>query len=402
MCEKELIHFTNCLILRDHKLIEDDLLVRDGKIVDPQEVFYQERKWAGRKIDCSGNIVAPGFIDLQINGAFGLDFSCDVKDQASADHCLKTVGTGILAHGVTSYCPTVVTSPPSVYHTVLPCLKPRGGGADGATNLGVHVEGPFISKQKKGAHPAQHIKSPVEGLSSLKEMYGPGLDNVAIITIAPELEGSMDAIDGCVDRGIVVSVGHTEAQLAQGEEAVRRGARLVTHLFNAMVSFHHRDPGLVGLLTSQKLDDKKVWYGIIADGVHTHPAALRIAFKTNFSTLVLVTDAICAMGFQDGKYQFGQQVIEVRGDEAYVAGTNTLTGSVATMHKSVLKFKKSSRCSIVECLEAASLHPASALGLEASKGTLNFGADADLVILDLDSLAVKSTWIGGKKVYEAV
>ena len=102
---------------------------------------------------------------------------------------------------------------------------------------------------------------------------------------------------------------------------IRKGARLVTHLFNAMQSFHHRDPGLVGLLTSEKLADSKVWCGIISDGVHTHPAALRIAYKTSFEQMVLVTDAIIAMGFQDGRYKFGQQTIEVKGDQAFVADT---------------------------------------------------------------------------------
>jgi len=401
MCDGELLQLTNCLILRDHQLIEEDLLVRNGKILNPQQVFFGERDWAvRRKYDCGGKIVAPGFIDLQINGAFGADFSNDVTDEETAEACLSKVGKGILSHGVTSYCPTVVTSPSSVYHKLLPHLRPRKGGAHGATVLGVHVEGPFISKEKKGAHPEHCIRSPINGYQSIEEMYGPGLKNVSIITIAPELDGSMQAIEGCVNKGITVSVGHTTAQLVQGEEAVRRGARLVTHLFNAMQSFHHRDPGLVGLLTSEKLNNNKVWYGIIADGIHTHPAALRIAYKTNFPSLVLVTDAICAMGFKDGKYQFGQQEIEVRGSEAYVAGTNTLTGSVATMHKSIGKFKKSSRCTIVESLEAASLHPAQSLGLT-HKGSLDIGSDADFVIIDPSNLMLVSTWIGGEKVYEA-
>ena len=249
-------------------------------------------------------------------------FSCDITDQETAESVLELVGAGILSHGVTSYCPTVVTSPSSVYHQVLPHLKPRQGGPHGATVLGVHVEGPFINKEKKGAHPPAHIMDPCEGMRSVLDMYGPGFSNVRIITLAPELTGSLEVVEGCVERGVTVSLGHTMAQLAEGEEAVRKGARMVTHLFNAMSSFHHRDPGLVGLLTSEKLAGKRVWYGIIADGVHAHPAALRIAYKTNFDNLVLVTDAVSAMGFKDGRYQFGQQTIEVRGERAYVADTN--------------------------------------------------------------------------------
>ena len=210
----------------------------------------------------------------------------------------------------------------------------------------------------------------------------------------------MEVVDGCVERGVCVSLGHTMAELPQGEEAVRRGARMVTHLFNAMQSFHHRDPGLVGLLTSEKLDGNRIWYGIIADGVHAHPAAIRIAYKTNFENLVLVTDAILAMGFKDGRYRFGQQEIEVRGDKAYVADTDTLTGSVATMQSSITKFIKFSRCSTVEALEAASLHPAQAMGIEKKKGTLEYESDADFVILSPEDLSIQSTWIGGECVFD--
>jgi len=366
-------------------------------------------------LDCRGCIVAPGFIDLQINGAFGVDFSCDITDRESGENVLRKIGQGILAHGVTAYCPTVVTSPPSVYSSVLPNIPRAPGGLHGAAVLGVHVEGPFISLQKKGAHPEEHITSPTNGIRSLDEVYGDGLENVALITLAPELEWALEVIEACVRRGIVVSVGHTMSTISQGEEAVRRGARLVTHLFNAMQSFHHRDPGLVGLLTSEKLANSQVWCGIIADGVHTHPASIRIAYKTNFKSLVLVTDAILAMGYKDGKYQFGQQEIEVRGDQAWVAGTSTLTGSVATMQRSVTKFLKYSRCSLVEALEVASLHPARALGVEQRKGTLNVsptqcrnsvkcppkvGADADFILLEPNSLEVCSTWIAGQCVFE--
>ena len=229
----------------------------------------KERITADKVVDCGGNIVAPGFIDLQINGAFGVDFSCDVTDKESGERIVGKVGHGILAHGVTAYCPTVVTSPPSVYSAVLPHITPAPGGRHGATVLGVHVEGPFISRHKKGAHPEEFVISPEDGIRTLEAVYGEGLANVALITLAPELEWAMEVVEACVTRGIIVSVGHTmstisqvgncqQPTLHQGEEAVRRGARMVTHLFNAMQSFHHRDPGLIGLLTSEKLGDNKV------------------------------------------------------------------------------------------------------------------------------------------------
>ena len=399
MTQVNVTQFTDCLILRDHQLIKEDLWVSGGKIINPGPLFFQNKRNATTKVKCNGNIIAPGFIDLQINGAFGVDFSCNITDDASAEEVLSIVGKGILSHGVTSYCPTVVTSPKDVYHNVLPRIVPKQGGLHGATVLGVHVEGPFINKAKKGAHPEQHILSPTEGMPSVEDMYGPGLDNVKLVTLAPELPGSLEVVSGLVGRDIVVSLGHTMAELAEGEEAVRKGARMVTHLFNAMQSFHHRDPGLVGLLTSEKLAGNRVWCGIIADGVHAHPAAIRIAYKTNFDQLALVTDAIIAMGFKDGRYKFGQQSIDVRGDKAYVAETQTLTGSVATMQSSITKFIKFSRCSVVEALEAASLHPAMIMNIADRKGSLKYGADADFVILRPGDLGVISTWIDGHCVY---
>ena len=147
-----------------------------------------------RVLDCRGCIVAPGFIDLQINGAFGVDFSCDITDRESGENVLRKIGQGILAHGVTAYCPTVVTSPPSVYSSVLPNIPRAPGGLHGAAVLGVHVEGPFISLQKKGAHPEEHITSPTNGIRSLDEVYGDGLENVALITLAPELEWALEVI----------------------------------------------------------------------------------------------------------------------------------------------------------------------------------------------------------------
>ncbi len=173
-------------------------------------------------------------------------------------------------------------------------------------------------------------------------------------------------VSECSRRGICVSVGHSSATLTEGECAVNHGATLITHLFNAMTSFHHRDPGLLGLLTSRKLDPgRRVFYGLIADGAHTHPAAVRIAYRTNFPAMCLVTDAVTGLGLEDGKYTLGEQPIEVRQEKAFVAGTNTLCGAVVSLFGAVKKAIKYSQCSLVEALEAASLHPAQVNTLKA-------------------------------------
>ncbi|XP_049937574.1 N-acetylglucosamine-6-phosphate deacetylase [Schistocerca serialis cubense] len=397
MTQSQLLQFVNCSILRNHEIIREDIWVRDGKIVNPEKMFFDEKISADVQIDCRGALISPGFIELQINGGFGVDFSCDFED---VEEGLRVVAKGILAHGVTSFCPTVVTSPAHVYDKVLPRLKKQAGGPKGATILGVHVEGPFINPLKKGAHPEQFIKTFEKGFDSVLETYG-CLDNVRIVTVAPELEKAPEVIEKFVERGITVSLGHSMASLGEGEAAVKHGASFITHLFNAMLPFHHRDPGLVGLLASDAVpDDHVVYFGIISDGIHTHPAALRIAHRTHPKGLVLVTDAISALGLEEGMHQLGQLSVEVKAGCAYIAGTDTLCGSIATMSECVKFFKEATSCSIVEALEAATLHPAKALGIDQTKGSLHFGADADFIFLGKD-MDLWSTWISGECVYQA-
>uniref|UniRef100_A0A8C6TJ52 N-acetylglucosamine-6-phosphate deacetylase n=1 Tax=Neogobius melanostomus TaxID=47308 RepID=A0A8C6TJ52_9GOBI len=415
--DASITQFVNCRILRDHRLQREDLWVREGRILDPEKLFFDEKGFADERVDCGGKIVAPGFIDVQINGGFGVDFSQPTAEVAAG---VRLVGKRILEHGVTSFCPTLVTSPPSVYHQVLPQIAVENGGPCGAGVLGVHVEGPFISAGKKGAHPEKFLQTfSCPGLSDLLRTYG-SLDPISVVTLAPELDHSASVVRELSQRGVTVSLGHSIANLSQAEDAVQHGASFITHLFNAMLPFHHRDPGIVGLLTSDRVPPgRTVFYGMISDGIHTNPAALRIAHRAHprgqgfrsyrsmqiilhvpfsFPGLVLVTDAITAMGLPPGRHTLGQQVIEIQGLHAYVAGTKTLSGSIATMDMCVRHFRQASGCSVEEALEAASLHPAQLLGISHRKGSLEYGCDADLVMLD-DDLNVRATYISGAEVW---
>jgi N-acetylglucosamine-6-phosphate deacetylase len=228
---------------------------RPSKIVTRERINFQQ-------IDCHNAIIAPGYIDLQINGklkakfngtadeylkrgnaalsfsspfffigGYGVDFSYDVN---TVEVGVAKVSKGLLAHGVTSFCPTLVTSPTETYQQVLPQIKKREGGKHGATVLGVHVEGPFISIDKKGAHPAHCIREFDDGFRTVEEVYG-DISNISIITLAPEKQRAPDAIDELVKRNITVSLGHSMADLSDGETAVKHGATLITHLFNAML-----------------------------------------------------------------------------------------------------------------------------------------------------------------------
>ncbi|KAM4026176.1 N-acetylglucosamine-6-phosphate deacetylase [Anomaloglossus baeobatrachus] len=393
-----IVQFRNCRILRDHKLQWEDLWVRQGKILNPEKLFFDEKGAADVQVDCQGRIVAPGFIDVQINGGFGVDFSQETDE---VEEGISLVARNVLPHGVTSFCPTIVTSPSSVYHKVLPQIFVRDGGPEGAGVLGIHLEGPYISAEKKGAHPEHCLRSfSAGGFPELLDTYG-SLDKVIIVTMAPEMGRSEEVIRELVKRGVCVSLGHSVANLSQAEAAVDSGASFITHLFNAMLPFHHRDPGIVGLLTSDQIPSgRTVYYGMIADGIHTNPAALRIAHRAHPNGLVLVTDAITAMGLGPGKHTLGQQEILIDGFNAYVAGTHTLAGSIATMDMCVRHFHEATGCALEDALEAASLHPAQVLGLQHRKGTLDFGADADFIQLD-DNLNVKATYIAGDVVWSS-
>lgn len=265
--------------------------------------------------------------------------------------------------------------------------------------LGVHLEGPFINREKKGAHPEQLVRDKlITSWETVANCYG-YLDDTSIVTIAPELDGNK-IISQLHNRGIVVSIGHSKACLNEGLKALDNGANFITHLFNAMLPFHHRDPGLVGLITARPQEEYPIYYGIIVDNVHTHEAALRIAYRSNPKGCVLVTDAISAMGLPEGvKHQLGDQVIEIREKKAFVAGTDTLCGSIATMDQCVRNFRKATGCNVVEAIDCATLHPARVMGISNRKGTLNYGSDADFIILDKE-LNVLATFIEGQLVWK--
>ncbi|KAI9250379.1 hypothetical protein EDC94DRAFT_316533 [Helicostylum pulchrum] len=414
----------NGRILRDHKIVENSYVwIQDGKIIDAFHSFFDNHQEPDTIIDAQGCIISPGYIDLQINGAFGYDFSevDETIDKLAQD--IELVAKGLLQFGCTAFCPTVVTSAPQVYSKVLPLLRHRPGNAQtGAEILGAHCEGPFISTEKKGAHDQTMIQNADDGIESLDRAYGPELlkgDTVRIMTVAPEINGILQVIPQLVQRNITVSLGHSAATIEQAEAGVSAGATFMTHLFNAMNPFHQRDPGLVGILGASDLPapqqperhplpsssspdgnrpDPRPFYGIICDGVHVHPNSVRIAYYSHPRGCVLVTDALAGAYLQPGIYQLGGRDVEVRGvSGAYVKGTNTLAGSTVSIDHCVRNFKLFTRCTVVEALEAATLHPAQTLGIQDTKGTLNAGADADILFLN-DDLEIQKVFVRGVQV----
>eukprot|EP01064_Diplonema_japonicum_P008811 TRINITY_DN16248_c6_g1_i2.p1 TRINITY_DN16248_c6_g1~~TRINITY_DN16248_c6_g1_i2.p1 ORF type:complete len:706 (+),score=168.72 TRINITY_DN16248_c6_g1_i2:56-2173(+) len=400
----------NIKLLRGKDLVSDDLWVRNGRVINPAQRFWEAREvseYAAETIvDGKGAVCSPGFIDIQLNGAFGIDFT----DPALTAESVVTVSKGILSHGCTSYCPTVITSAPEVYRKTLPLLLPQKGGlASGANMLGAHLEGPFLSELKYGAHDKNLVRSPNNGFKDVVNMYG-RMDAVALVTLAPELEGSLAAIKDLTARGIKVSLGHSNATLSEAEAGVTAGSNLVTHLFNAMRSFKHRDPGLVGVLGSNLKE--KPYYGIIVDGLHTHPASVRIAYRAHPEGCVLVTDAMEAMGMPPGKYKLAGKEVDVvatqlpaaygggTANKATLTGTDTLAGAVPTLIDCVRNLIKFTGCSTADALVTATWNPAKALAVHRTKGHLGFGADADFVLLDPTTLDPLATYVDGVRCWE--
>ncbi|KAH0480233.1 MAG: hypothetical protein KVP17_000909 [Porospora cf. gigantea B] len=388
----EVTLFMNCRVLQDETVRRGELWMRGPTIIDPSTV---SRK-ADKIIDCRNGIVAPGFIDIQLNGAFGVDFLMHEDRAAGLAHVRKELPST----GVVAFCPTLITCPAEIFaEASIHYPKLAGNGKSGATVLGTHLEGPFISPEKKGAHPIECIKNFDEGFKTVTDHYGEDLSNVSIVTLAVEKEGSPEIVEELVSRGVKVSLGHSVASLSDAQKAVAAGANCVTHLFNAMPAFHHRDPSLPGLLVDREKD--RVHFGIIADGLHTHPCALQIAYRMHSEGLCLITDAIGPMGLPAGNYKLGTVDCVVEGEplRAYVKGTDTLCGAVCPMDECVRYFYKQVECSLAYVLSAASLHPARCLGIQDRKGHLGVGADADIVILD-DSLQVLKTFVAGEVAYE--
>jgi N-acetylglucosamine-6-phosphate deacetylase len=356
------------------------VVIREGEIVDllrdPQygELPEEHREFAG--------LLCPGFIDLQINGAFGADIGPDPD-------AIMTLVTKLPATGVTSFMPTLISSPPERYEEFFAALE-ETTVEGGARILGAHLEGPFLAFRRKGAHDPANLRS--VDLGFLGELLRSG--KVKIMTLAPELPDSLEAIELLLDEGAVASAGHTEATYEEVTRAVDAGLGLGTHLYNAMRPLANREPGTVGAL----LTDDRVRTGIIVDGVHVHEAPLRLAHRAKGSEgLILVTDAMEAAGMPSGDYELGGRRVRLE-DGAVRLPDGTLAGSALTMDEAVRNAVRFLDVSLSQAARMASEVPAAALDLD-HKGRIAVGCDADFVVLDAQGTVVE-TIVAGETVYK--
>src|ERR671916_1867538 len=344
----------------------------DSLVADAHEVHYYGEA-----------LILPGFVDLQVNGAFGIDV-------ASESDRLPELSRALLSTGTTSYLPTVISSPEGLYEESLPAIgTPVGAGAE---VLGVHLEGPFISLRKRGAHAAAHVARPdTELLAHLLDL-GP----VRMITLAPELEDADRLISLAANRGVVVSAGHSDVAFEEAYDALDGQVAGVTHLFNAMSAMHHREPGLPGAAFAHP----RAVCGLIADGLHVHPEMVGLAFRMlGPDRLCLVTDAIAAAGVPAGEYRLATRTVYSDGDVPRL-GSGSIAGSVLTMREAFMNILAFTGCTVAEAARMTSTSPARLVGEGRRKGRLVPGYDADVTVLTPD-LSVESVWRGGQLGYSA-
>lgn len=337
-------------------------------------------------IDASGLYVVPGLIDLHIHGYLG----DDVSD--GSEEGVRKMARGLLANGVTSFLPTTMTvSWPEIEAAldVVRRLKPesRTAGFDGSEILGVHAEGPFINPQRKGAQSADSILPPDA------DKIIPHKDIIKILAMAPEMPGGMACIRKLAEEtDIVIAIGHTSATYEQAMEAIAAGASHITHTFNAMTPLTHRAPGVVGAaLASDAMCE------LIADNFHTHPAIFKLMHQLKGAKVALVTDCTRAGGLKDGEYTLGGQPIIVKGIECRLKD-GTIAGSVLKLNNAVRNYKEGAGAALYQAVNAATINAAHAIGVQETKGSLEAGKDADIVLMD-NLLQVHKTIVRGTVKY---
>jgi N-acetylglucosamine-6-phosphate deacetylase len=330
--------------------------------------------------DLAGHVVVPGFIDIHVHGGGGAAYTSGDPDDARRAAALH------LRHGTTTTMASLVTDEITALERQVTALADL---VEDGTLAGIHLEGPWLSPLHRGAHDPDLLRS--ADRESVRRLLTAGRGSIRMVTIAPEIEGGLEAIRQIVDAGAVAAIGHTDATYDQTRRALDAGASVGTHLFNAMRPVHHREPGPIIAL----LEDPRAWIELIADGVHLHPAALRhAAAAAGADRAILVTDAMAAAGAPDGDYRLGSLDVQVTAGVARLNPDGAIAGSTLTMDAAFRHAVTAVGVRVPDAVRAAATVPAATLGLP-GVGSLHAGGRADLVVLDA-SLHVARVMRGGR------
>jgi N-acetylglucosamine-6-phosphate deacetylase len=368
------------------ELTDAGILIRDGVIeaIGPRQDMTVPS--GATEISASGQTAIPGFIDVHIHGAGGHDV---MEGTAEA---MSTVAKTLARHGTTSFVATTVTASPDdtcrsvegIAHFITQQFESLQTKAE---VLGIHYEGPFINKARRGVHPAEWVQLPSAEL--LQRLLQAAAGKARILTIAPELLGAVPCMHAARDAGVVVAMGHTDATYEQARAGIAHGARHAVHVYNAMRPFSHRDSGVIGAV----LTSPEVTAELIADGVHVEEAAMRLLLQAKGSgSVILISDGLSATGMPDGKYMLGNFEVTVSGGVCRNA-EGKLAGSTLTLDRA-LRNVIALGVPFPDAVRMLTANPAKLLGIEFKKGALRTGADADIVLLD-ENLQISNVWTRG-------
>lgn len=381
------MRFINARIFTGDGFVQGSFTVRDGKFGETDLISDQSYGAnAGEEIfDLGGRRVIPGLVDIHTHGNSGEDFSDGDRDG------LIRISRYLARHGITSFTPTSMSLPYEALEKAfsaaaeLHSASPR----DCSRVMGIHMEGPFLSYNKRGSHNPAYLKNPDhEAFSRLYEKCH-GL--IRIADVAPELEGA-DLFIEKAKHLCTVSVAHTEADYAKAAAAFDAGASHVTHLFNAMSAFHHREPGVTGAASERDFVSAE----LICDGLHVHPGAVRAAFRLFPERICLVSDSIRCCGMPDGEYELGGQTVVLKDNKAVLRGSDTIAGSAANLFdcmRNAISFGIPEEIAI----RSATVIPARIIGADEIIGSIETGKLADFVVLN-DDFSPGSVYMGGSKI----
>ncbi|MEH6579314.1 MAG: N-acetylglucosamine-6-phosphate deacetylase [Amphritea sp.] len=367
--------FTGEEIVEDHSVLVEDCII--SAVVPVQEVSADFCK-----IELDGQLLAPGFIDTQVNGGGGVL----LNDNPSVE-AIRAIGAAHRVYGTTGFLPTLISDSRKVMQSAIAATRSAMQQHVPGV-LGVHLEGPFLSVERKGVHPPKMIRSPES--DALELLSGLGELGASMVTLAPE-QVPKGFIRHLVETGVIVAAGHSAASYEQIRAALSEGMTGFTHLFNAMSPLNSREPGVVGAA----LEDENSWCGLIVDNHHVHPASLKVAIRAKpRGRMMLVTDAVHTVGAEGDTFELmGNTIVRDNGRVATLEGV--LAGSDLDMATAVRNSVELLGLSLEESLRMASLYPAEFLRVGNRYGRIATGYQADLVLLD-DQLKVLETWIGGE------
>lgn len=376
---------TDTLIAQGTVVTIGDRILYVGDAEESSQIVEAAIPQVFEVIDAQGGYIAPGFIDVHMHGSGGSELMDGTRE------ALETMARFVVKQGTVGFLPSTVTALEEKTSQVCRLIAEYENVEDGAEILGIHLEGPYINERYKGAQYGPAIRpASIRELESLHQILG---EKLRLVTLAPEVPGALEAVAWLKDRGITVSIGHSDATYEEAVRGFEQGISHVTHMYNAMSALHHRTPGVVGAV----LATPGLFVELIADLIHVHPGSIKVLLNAvGPEHLVLVTDATQATGLPDGEYVLGDHQIFVKDGAARLAD-GTLAGSTLTMLQAVRNMVEVLDVPITDAFRMASLNPALSIGLK-HRGWIREGNRADFVLLTSD-FQVQKTIIGGRVVY---